>query len=165
MFCSHACKGQAISAANKGKVLSSETRALISAARLGKPVLSRRKPPVFATCLECGSVTEYRGQRRYYAAIRRFCSTDCWYAYWRKHPEAHSSFKGGRYPYYGPDWAHQARLSRERDAHTCQDCGLRQFNPRLDVHHLKSRHSFNGDHLAANALDNLVTLCKSCHIF
>lgn len=73
------------------------------------------------------------------------------------------NWRGGKEPYYGPNWYEQARKTRERDRHTCQDCGHRQARPRLDVHHLRPRRLFNGDHIAANDLSNLVTLCRTCH--
>lgn len=43
-----------------------------------------------------------------------------------------------------------------RDNGKCMECG--KINCRLEVHHIKPRR-WNG----ANALDNLITLCKSCH--
>jgi len=136
----------------------------LSAARKGVLHPERRKPPIVVTCPTCGQTIEYAGRKRYHARVRRFCTTDCWYAYLRTHPEAHAWFKGGYEPYYGPNWAHQAKLARERDGHTCRVCGVHQFTPRLDVHHLQSRRSFGRDDFEAmNALDNLLSLCKSCH--
>lgn len=114
------------------------------------------------TCIECGWQFQLSGHAHRKGI--RFCSTDCWYTYVRLHPEASGTFKGGRFPYYGPNWPHQAKLARERDNHTCQRCGLHQFNPRLDVHHVRPRREFAGDYEAANQLDNLTTLCKGCHI-
>ncbi len=43
-----------------------------------------------------------------------------------------------------------------RDNFTCMECG--KFKCRLEVHHIKPRR-LNG----SNTLDNLITLCKSCH--
>lgn len=94
----------------------------------------------------------------------RFCSTTCWYDHVRDHPEENGQFKGGTNLYYGPNWTRQSRLARERDQHTCQRCGFRREHPRLPVHHIRPRREFDKlDYETANALDNLVTLCRSCH--
>lgn len=81
----------------------------------------------------------------------------------RQYGPAHHAWRGGKDPYYGPNWYSQASLARHRDRHTCQDCGLTQKRPKLHVHHLRPRRLFNGDHVAANDLANLVTLCGACH--
>lgn len=69
----------------------------------------------------------------------------------------------GRDPYYGPGWYRIRRQVRERDNHTCQDCGKHQRRPGLDVHHIVPRAAFHGDFDRANHPDNLVALCKTCH--
>jgi hypothetical protein len=163
-YCSRACYFTRIGDNTRGKAKSTETRAKLSLAKKGKPQPWLNKPPVVVTCFECGETTSYTGRARYFAQKRRFCTTDCWYAFVRKHPEEGGNFKGGRFPYYGPNWPHQAKLARERDGHTCQVCGVHQFNPRLDVHHRRPRREFGEDYEAMNALDNLVSLCKSCHL-
>lgn len=162
-YCSHRCKGQRIRETQRGRVRSAATRAKLSQSKRGVPNLARRKPPVLLTCLQCGQTSERSGPSRFHAKRARFCSTACWYAYWREHPDIHPLFRGGRFPYYGPNWPDQAREARRRDGYTCRDCGKHQTRPRLDVHHVVPRSAFHGDHRAANALDNLITLCKSCH--
>jgi 5-methylcytosine-specific restriction endonuclease McrA len=162
-FCSNACKGVLTGERTRGKPKSAEHRAKQRAAMLGRKHPERVRPPVVVTCLECGETTSYSGRARYFAQKRRFCGTDCWYSYVRKHPEANGAFKGGYFPYYGPNWPHQAKLARERDGHTCRVCGVYQFNPRLDVHHRRPRREFGEDYAAMNALDNLISLCKACH--
>ena len=163
-FCSMACYTTQKSSILRGIPKPASMRAKLSAARKGKTYPERHKPPVVVTCLQCGLTTEYTGRRRHFAKVRKFCTTECWYTYLRNHPEAGNWFKGGYEPYYGPNWAHQAKLARERDGHRCQACGVHQFNPRLDVHHRKGRRFFDHDDWEQmNALDNLITLCKSCH--
>lgn len=144
--------------------MSAEQKAKIAAKAMGRPS-ARRKPPVVVVCEHCGRTTEIprRVARRPGGQRQRFCNTSCWYAHVRQHPEAHPWFRGGREPYDGPDWNEQARRARERDGHRCRDCGRHQLRPLLDVHHLAPRRAFDGDHVAANHLDNLITLCKSCH--
>jgi len=81
------------------------------------------------------------------------------------------SWKGGKVKYYGPNWPRQQRAARRRDNYTCQVCGIAQKKAgrSLDVHHIKPFRSFgyipdeNDNYLQANALTNLITLCRSCH--
>ena len=163
-YCSRECYGPTIGERVRGVPKSAGQRAKQAAAMRGRVYPERRKPPVVVTCLTCGAEAEYTGRRRHFAKVRKFCTTDCWYAYLRAHPEAHNWFKGGYEPYYGPNWRHQAKLARERDGHCCRICGQHQVVPRLDVHHLAPRRSFGRDDFEAmNALENLVTVCKSCH--
>lgn len=79
------------------------------------------------------------------------------------------NWKGGNRK-YGPNWYEQRRKARERDGHECRACGISE--PELDyelhVHHVTPRRQFidsegNFDHEGANRLDNLITLCQSCH--
>lgn len=124
-----------------------------------------RKPPVRMTCQQCGIKRTFIGRDRTRARTLRFCSHACHGVWLRAHPEELRHFRGGsiRRPYYGPDWTDQRRATRQRDSDTCQDCGLHQRRPQLDVHHIIPRRTFGADWQTANTLTNLVTLCKSCH--
>jgi DEAD/DEAH box helicase domain-containing protein len=71
---------------------------------------------------------------------------------------------------YGPSWAGAKRGALARDGRRCRQCGARQREGRShDVHHLKPFRDFGyvpgeNDHdRIANDLDNLITLCPSCH--
>ena len=71
---------------------------------------------------------------------------------------------------YGPSWQAARRAARERDSFRCARCGAPERTRREhDVHHLVPFRSFgyipgtNDNHLKANALENLVTLCAACH--
>jgi 5-methylcytosine-specific restriction endonuclease McrA len=102
---------------------------------------------------------------RTHAPRQRFCGTACWYTYLRAHPEQNPGWRDGiRKRVYGPNWGEQKRLARERDQYTCQRCGVWQVRPRLHVHHLQPRRMFGSDYEAANALENLVSLCRPCHL-
>lgn len=61
---------------------------------------------------------------------------------------------------YGPAWKEIKAAVRERDR-VCRECGRTpEENGRaLDVHHLDP-FRFSGD----NSMDNLVALCRSCHM-
>lgn len=56
----------------------------------------------------------------------------------------------------GRDWERIRRQVLERDAYRCRECGKAG---RLEVHHL-----LHLDSGGTNALENLRTLCRSCHI-
>jgi DEAD/DEAH box helicase domain-containing protein len=70
----------------------------------------------------------------------------------------------------GPNWARQRERARARDGYRCRHCGAGERPGRQhDVHHLRPFRSFgwvagqNDGYRAANELDNLITLCVSCH--
>jgi DEAD/DEAH box helicase domain-containing protein len=71
---------------------------------------------------------------------------------------------------YGPSWPQARKAARARDGFICRQCGAPERAGRAhDVHHLKPFRTFgyipgeNRNDLVANDLDNLVTLCPSCH--
>ncbi len=82
--------------------------------------------------------------------------------------ELHHRWKGGVDEYYGDNWAKQRRKALRRDNYECQRCGITQSEHRnqtdigLDVHHKTPIRTFQSPE-GANTLDNLVTLCRSCH--
>ena len=70
----------------------------------------------------------------------------------------------------GPNWEQQRSQARERDGRRCQHCGAPERPGRAhDVHHIQPFRTFgyvrgkNEHYLEANRLENLVTLCTSCH--
>lgn len=71
--------------------------------------------------------------------------------------------------YRGPDWIDIAEKARSRDGHKCAECGMTseqhiaRWSQKLEVHHKVPFHEFT-DHVAANKMSNLVTLCKVCHM-
>lgn len=71
---------------------------------------------------------------------------------------------------YGPNWPAQRDAARARDGHRCRHCGAPEREGRQhDVHHLTPFRAFgyvpgvNDLYRLANVLDNLITLCPSCH--
>jgi DEAD/DEAH box helicase domain-containing protein len=71
----------------------------------------------------------------------------------------------------GPNWEEQRHRARARDSHLCRHCGAPERPDRShDVHHLQPFRTFgyvrgeNDRYLEANRLENLVTLCRSCHL-
>ena len=71
---------------------------------------------------------------------------------------------------YGPNWPAQRDSARARDGYRCSQCGLAERSGRQhDVHHVRPFRSYgyrpglNTAYLEANRLDNLRTLCRTCH--
>lgn len=73
--------------------------------------------------------------------------------------EKNWNWQGGKsFEFYSIAWTKILKNSiRERDFYTCQDCQRPQFGVVYDVHHMDS----NKKNCDPN---NLITLCKSCHI-
>ncbi len=71
---------------------------------------------------------------------------------------------------YGPNWQQQRNAARARDAYRCTVCGAPESAGRQhDVHHKRPFRAFgylpgvNDAYLQANQVDNLLTLCRTCH--
>jgi transposase-like protein len=75
--------------------------------------------------------------------------------------------------YYGPNWDEQREARLDRDGWECVVCGMtnaeheKEYNRELNVHHIRPLRKFrDGDSIdfeAANAIENLITLCGPCH--
>lgn len=86
-------------------------------------------------------------------------------------------WKGGRIKGFGPAWLERREQVIARDAYRCQMPGceitrsehIKLFGFDLNVHHIIPRRSFQidegFDYQAANAMDNLVTLCQRHHAY
>jgi len=71
---------------------------------------------------------------------------------------------------YGPSWPSARQAAQARDGYVCRQCGAPQRDGREhDVHHIRPFREFgfipgeNCNDRLANDLDNLITLCPSCH--
>jgi DEAD/DEAH box helicase domain-containing protein len=71
---------------------------------------------------------------------------------------------------YGPDWPSARDAARARDGYRCRQCNAPERDGRMhDVHHLRPFREFgyvageNRNDRLANALENLITLCSTCH--
>ena len=73
--------------------------------------------------------------------------------------ENHNNWQGGKsFESYTIDWTVTLRKSiRERDKYICQLCNKIQGDKTHDVHHIDYNKKNNNP-------DNLITLCRSCHI-
>lgn len=118
---------------------------------------------VTVCCEQCGR--DYVILKSYFALRgSRFCSSDCKFKAMSvaKMGAGNPNYIGGtRFPNRGSNWSAQRKSALERDGRTCQRCGTKKR--RVDVHHIKPYREFDGDYLSANALPNLITLCRRCH--
>ncbi|HJS28073.1 MAG TPA: Zn-binding domain-containing protein, partial [Anaerolineales bacterium] len=63
---------------------------------------------------------------------------------------------------YGPGWDGIRRRVRARDGYRCQNCGIPENGNAHHVHHKTPFRAFPSAE-QANRLENLATLCPSCH--
>jgi 5-methylcytosine-specific restriction endonuclease McrA len=99
---------------------------------------------------------------------KHFCSRKCFGAWQSLNNtgERHPLFKGGYDLYYGPNWRQQRRNARHRDGYACRRCtkSEKENGKALDVHHIVPFREFGLErYKEANRLQNLVSLCISCH--
>lgn len=71
---------------------------------------------------------------------------------------------------YGPSWSQARKSALVRDGRRCRQCGAEEREGRShEVHHVRPFHEFgfvpgvNRNDRLANAIDNLITLCPTCH--
>jgi hypothetical protein len=104
-----------------------------------------------------------------YQEGRRFCGDVCRLAWFSRHFVGESSpqWRGGAIDYYGPSWDAARRATRERDNFRCRDCDVHESDlpERLSVAHVIPFRAFGLErHEEANALSNLRSLCRPCHL-
>jgi len=63
---------------------------------------------------------------------------------------------------YGPNWNSQREKARKRDHYACNVCGVPEVVHAHHVHHITPFRNFE-NYLQANRLENLITLCPTCH--
>ncbi len=69
---------------------------------------------------------------------------------------------------YGPNWQQQRQKVLQRDEYRCRTCGA-AGSINLHVHHIRPFREYgyilgqNENYQQANKVDNLITLCPSCH--
>lgn len=90
---------------------------------------------------------------------RYFCGSDCQHKWQSKYMvgDRASAWRGGRLQVYTSlrEWRQIRKQVLERDDHRCVICGV---GDNLHVHHILSYREA-GKH----EVDNLITLCRSCH--
>lgn len=94
-----------------------------------------------------------------------FCDVDC-YGEWLSENvvgESHHQWESGTID-YGQQWWRVRREALERDEYTCQNCGASssELGQNPDVHHVVRVRDFE-EPQQAHVLENVVSLCRSCH--
>lgn len=117
------------------------------------------KTAIRKICLSCGSgFSISRSRLAIGKGAGKYCSRKCRDVHWRG--AATPNWQGIRQPHrHGPTWYSARRRALGRDNRTCQDCGATDH---LHVHHIIPGRLFSCTEYA-NDLDNLITLCESCH--
>lgn len=126
------------------------------------------------SCSWCGKVLT-RHKYRAEESENFFCNDKC-LGSWRSENvvgENHPRYDEKCTDKYGENWSSIREGAIQRDNKECQDCGisrekhLSEKNIDLDVHHIKPRKEFIENNMSiedANEMDNLETLCRSCHM-
>lgn len=103
-------------------------------------------------CEGCGVIFEHPAHQD-----RKYCSVSCSK---ETGPESYS-WKGGTDSYRGANWQSRRREVLSRDNEKCTVCGREES---LHVHHIRPFRKFD-DYKEANNIQNLVTLCSTCHVY
>jgi len=125
--------------------------------------VGRKYQPKTVQCDNCGESKEVPG----YKAARNeyfFCDNTC-AGEWRRTDTD---------PGLGPYWGQKREQRLEMDDYECVDCGIsveehiEKYGCSLHIHHIQPRSDFTDstgdvDWNRANKIDNLITLCASCH--
>ncbi|WP_251342421.1 homing endonuclease associated repeat-containing protein [Haloplanus halophilus] len=135
----------------------------------GLPV--NRRSAVEVTCDECGETfTRPKCHLEREWTTHTFCSPEC-HGEWREgriKGREHPQFDPSAHDDYSENWGVHRKQAIRRDDEQCVRCGMGRDQHRkrtgrdLHVHHITPRSAF--DEIAdANQIDNLITLCASCH--
>jgi hypothetical protein len=129
-----------------------------------------KKQKHFAICTKCSKEFTLR-KCRIDNADNNFCSVECmglFYSEEKLFSGENSPTWGGGKIYRGDDWNKQRKACMFRDGYSCADCGISEAEHieitgnELSVHHIIPFVMFKS-HKEANKLDNLITVCESCH--
>lgn len=106
----------------------------------------------------------------------RFCNKDCMKV-WQSSlisGEKNFFYKNGnakkKRSYRGDDWGQLRRLVYMRDSYTCQSCGIHCMSRKDAIRQNETHKIIQCHHIipfskgGANDLENLTTLCLSCHM-
>lgn len=167
-FCSRSCRGEA-----RRKIVIKECRScglpfsgpqslMVTRAHCSNECRKRR---TVYTCEQCGVEREVRPSE----TAKRFCGDECRLKWFSSHfiGEESPQWRGGCIESYGPSWEPAREAVRERDGYHCQDCRIHEdeLPEHLSVAHIIPFREFGIErHEEANAIDNLRSLCRKCHI-
>lgn len=110
-------------------------------------------------CEYCGERIERKRSQMLSRYV--FCSRDHVARYREEYDDFHP-WEGAEISKRGKNWKIQREKTLQRDGFECQDCGSDEL---LVVHHKIPFREFEvEEYEEANRLENLITLCRSCHI-
>jgi hypothetical protein len=145
-----------------GRPFSGPPAIMVKRSHCSKSCQKRRATYV---CEGCGGTFE----ARHCEMPRRFCGDGCRLAWFSRAfvGEASPQWRGGALENYGPSWKLAREQARARDRYCCRGCGAHEDDlpEQLSVAHLKPFRLFGlARHREANALDNLRSFCRRCHL-
>jgi 5-methylcytosine-specific restriction endonuclease McrA len=141
----------------------------ISTERVGENAPNYQGGKDSVVCEVCGDEFMVKKARN---DVARFCSYDCAGEVYSESMAGPNSpvWKDSDDPYYGPNWDERKKERLEIDGHTCQSCGdcCLELEKNFPIHHITPIRDFvssdgETDYESANKMDNLITLCWSCH--
>jgi hypothetical protein len=113
-------------------------------------------------CANCGDEIEVAESK---LTDKNYCNMSCFAEHRSEFQigEDNPNYKGGESSsdLYSGRWYEVKRKCRDRDNLTCQKCGNKSGT--IDVHHITPVREFD-DPNQSHTLDNVVCLCRSCHI-
>lgn len=126
------------------------------------------------SCSWCGESLD-RDMNQIKRSEQFFCGDSNCKSKWQQenfNGEDHPRWMGGYDGYYGPNWPETRLQVIIRDQSRCQVCGSTplDLDSTLVAHHIQPmrtfKERFDGDTVfeRANRLDNLLTLCRGCHM-
>lgn len=118
-------------------------------------------------CANCGSVFEIKPwleRQNRTRSGRRFCTKACHGDFKVREESGTNSAQwvGGKTTYRGKGWPEAREAAVSRDGGACQHCNV-IIGQSIPVHHKRPYRLF-ATAAEANALDNLLCLCQSCHM-
>lgn len=118
---------------------------------------------VVVDCSNCGQNIEVRQSE---LTDKNYCDMNCFAEHRSEFQkgEENPNYKQGEYrtsEFYQGKWGKVKKKCKERDDEKCQVCGKEQGI--IDVHHIRPVRKFD-DPNDAHTLDNVVCLCRSCHM-
>ena len=170
-FCSHACGGKWHQetrilhnpnlAGNKFRAGLRPSNAFLPGQTAGRKSLKWVEPLIFC-CEFCKETfTKKPWQIKQYGPPR-FCSRACFLKSGAFQGDKSPVYVGGAKTYRGRNWRAARLAAIKRDNGACCRCG--QFiGDSIPVHHIRPYREFQSPE-EANALDNLICYCQSCHM-
>ena len=119
--------------------------------------------PLEFKCANCGKAVHLKpwlARQNNTRTGLRFCGQPCFRSY--MHGPNDPRYVGGIVTYRGRGWREIRLVAVERDKGTCQECG-KYVGQSIPVHHKRPYREFSTPQ-EANALENLICLCQSCHM-